>query len=227
MVFSPGFNCLQAVKAGFTISALKELCRLKRFSIKGILYQLLIDPLTGGLRQSIASLVRPGEKVIDVACGTGALSLALSGQAAHVTGTDLSEDMIITARRMAMRRGTANISFEQADATDLSSYPEKWFDVAVTSMALHQFDNETALKVLSGMNRIAGRIIMADYNCPMAPGPASALARTMEHIAGGDHYRNFRSYMDSGGIPALIAEAGLTITRTIVRGSGVFVVVSS
>jgi len=63
------------------------------FSIKGFLYRVFIDPLVNGLRRCVAAMILPGEKVIDIACGTGALSLTMARNAGHVTGIDLSEDM--------------------------------------------------------------------------------------------------------------------------------------
>jgi len=194
------------------------------FSVKGFFYQVFIDPLINGLRRRIASMILPGEKVIDIACGTGALSIAMARNASHVTGIDLSDDMIITARRKANNRRSPNVTFELLDATDLSSYADGTFDVAVSTLAMHQFDPETGVKVLTEMRRIANGIIIADYNCPMKPGPAAWLSVTIERAAGGDHYRNFRKYMAGGGLERLAAEAGLAINTREERGEGVFMI---
>jgi len=194
------------------------------FSLRGVFYQVFIDPLISGLRRRVVAMINPGDIVIDVACGTGAMAVQLARHAEHVTGIDLAEEMISTAKRLARRRGIKNISFELQDATDLSCYTDRQFDVAVASMAMHQFDPEVALKVLSEMGRIAQRIIIADYNCPMKPGPAAALARGIERAARGEHYRNFRQYMAKGGIRTAADEAGVLIEGVEVRGSGVFVI---
>lgn len=198
---------------------------LMSFSLTGFFYQLFIDPLLSSVRLSVTSLIHPGENVIDIACGTGVLSVEMAGKAGYVSGIDISEEMIITAQNTATKKKVSNILFEQADATDLSRFTDNSFDVAVTSMSTHQFDRAVAVKVLSEMRRVARRIIVADYNCPMVPGAAATLARTIEFLAGGDHYRNFRTYMNHGGIKSLAKEAGLKITGIKVRGSGVFVVV--
>jgi ubiquinone/menaquinone biosynthesis C-methylase UbiE len=197
------------------------------FSLKGFLYQVFIDPLMKGIRRRISSTILPGEKVIDIACGTGALSLAIARHAGHVTGVDLSEDMIDTARRTAKKRQYSNVTFELLDATDLSGYPEGSFDVAVSTMAMHQFDPETGLKVLREMNRIAKRIVLSDYNYPMRPGLPAWFAWKIERIAGGDHYRNFRKYMARGGLNRLAMETGLTITSMEQRGQGVFMILQA
>ncbi|MRR20842.1 class I SAM-dependent methyltransferase [bacterium] len=197
------------------------------WSFKGILYQLFIDPLISGLRRSVASHIGSGERVIDVACGTGALTLSMAGKATHVTGIDISEDMINTARNAAERRGITNITLELQDASDLSRYADKEFDVAVASMAMHQFDAGLAVQILSEMNRIAKRIVIADYNCPMRRNLPAALAWSIEYMAAGDHYRNFRNYMQNGGMPWLAGRAGIDIKVPAIRGSGVFAVTVS
>jgi len=144
------------------------------FSLKGFIYRILIDPLISGLRRSITSMIIPGEKVIDIACGTGALSLTIADRAAFVTGIDLSEDMIVTARRMAQQRLVSNVSFELLDATDLSLYPDNTFDTAVSTLAFHQFNPETGEKVLREMKRLSRRIslqtIIAPCNLVRQPG---------------------------------------------------------
>ncbi len=193
-------------------------------SAKGFLYRILIDPLTITIREGVQSLIRPGDKVLEVACGTGALSLALAAKAGYVTGIDLSEDMVATALDTAAKRNIENASFKVLDATDLSHYSDNHFDAAVTSLSMHQFDRVVALRVLSEMKRVAGRIVIADYNCPMHRGPAGSLAWSIEWMAGGDHYRNFRSYMEYGGIKSLAEEAGLKVKGFKVRGKGVFVI---
>jgi len=194
------------------------------YSLKGFFYRIFIDPLISGLRKQLVSMILPGDKVIDIACGTGALSLEMSGRAGHVTGIDLSEDMIATARLTAQKRRIQNITFELIDATDLSCYTDSSFDVAVSTLAMHQFDPETGVKVLNEMKRLAKRVIIADYNCPMKPGPAKWLAWGIERIARGDHYRNFRIYMAAGGMQKLAGEAGLKISSLEERGKGVFII---
>jgi ubiquinone/menaquinone biosynthesis C-methylase UbiE len=196
------------------------------FSFKGLIYQIFIDPLISGLRKRLVSMILPGYKVIDIACGTGALSLEMSVHAGFVTGIDLSEDMINTASLMANKRRIHNITFGLLDATDLSCYTDHSFDVAVSTLAIHQFDPDTGVKVLMEMKRLANRIIIADYNCPMSPGPAKWLAWSIESIASGDHYHNFRNYMAAGGIKRLAGEAGLKITSQEESGKGVFIIAS-
>jgi len=193
-----------------------------RFSLKGYLYQVTVDPLVSRLHSSVLPLIEPSYRVLDVACGTGSLSLAIAKRANRVTGIDLSEDMIITAQRAARKSGTENTLFELRDASDLSCYRDKEFDLSVTTMAVHQFDADLAVKILREMKRISGTVVIVDYNSLMPKGLSGSAARSIERLAGGEHYRNFKTFMERGGISYFAAEAGLTMKSETVRGGGVF-----
>ncbi len=59
-----------------------------------------------------------GNKVLDLACGTGELSIRLASLGFDVTGVDLSEDMLTVAQAKALEQGV-NIDFLQQDMTEL------------------------------------------------------------------------------------------------------------
>lgn len=195
------------------------------FSIKTLFYQLFIDPILSRLYGSVLDGVTRMDRVLDIACGTGALALAVAEKAVHVTGIDLNEDSIAAARMSATKRGTNNVLFEVRDASDLSCYGDNSFDVALTSMAVHQFDADLAIKILSEMKRIAHRVMVVDYNHHMPAGWGRRVAWGIERIAGGEHYRNFRVYMKKGGMHYFAREAAIKVKSELLRGGGVFVVV--
>ena len=194
------------------------------FYWKGIIYSTVIDPMLSSLRRGVVNRVSSDDRVIDIACGPGTLAMAIARKAHNVTAIDIEEDLISYASQRAGRKGIANISFRALDASDLSCFADNEFDVAVTSMAIHQFEPELAIKILAEMKRIAARVIVADYNRPMKPGIFRSLAYGMEKLAGGDHYRNFRNYMRVGGMEFFAEEAGLAIVSSEIRGWGVLCV---
>jgi SAM-dependent methyltransferase len=191
-----------------------------------LIYTALIDPLLTGLRKAVLEKIDPSATVIDIACGPGTLSLDIAQKAGYVTGIDLDEKLISYATGAAIKKGISNAVFKIHDASDLSAYGDGEFDLVVTSMAVHQFPEELAVKILCEMKRIARKIIIADYNCPMPPGFSRSVAYGIERITKGDHHRNFRNYMSRGGIGWFTDAAGLTIRSTRVKGNGVFTVVS-
>jgi len=194
-------------------------------SLKGLFYQILIDPILSKLHNGITTNIDFSDRIIDIACGTGSLSLAIAKKAEFVTGIDLSEEIIATAKRTAKRQAVHNVKFENHDASDLSCYKDKEFDVALTSMAIHQFDSELAIRILAEMKRISSKQIIVDYNYPMPKGFSRSIAYGIEKLAGGDHYRNFRVYMGKGGIQYFLSESGLAEKSSIIRGNGVFVII--
>lgn len=82
--------------------------------------------------------LRPGERVLDVACGTGLVSfraLDAVGGTGSVLGTDISSNMVQTARRLASERGLANAAFERFDAQAMS-LGDGSFDAALCALGL-------------------------------------------------------------------------------------------
>jgi ubiquinone/menaquinone biosynthesis C-methylase UbiE len=82
--------------------------------------------------------LRPGDRVLDVACGTGLVSLRIAeavGAAGAVVGTDISGQMVDEARRIAALREVDNAGFERADAEALP-FADQSFDAAVCGLGL-------------------------------------------------------------------------------------------
>lgn len=112
--------------------------------------------------------IKPGERVLDVACGTGNLTLpakARAGAAGEVQGIDASPEMIETAQRKAAKAG-ADIHFQVGLAEKLP-YPDNYFDVVISGFALHHLSNdETRRQAFAEMVRVlkpGGRVFAIDF----------------------------------------------------------------
>jgi ubiquinone/menaquinone biosynthesis C-methylase UbiE len=95
-----------------------------------------------------------GEAVLDVACGTGLVSLRMAaavGAAGTVVGTDISGQMVEAARRIAAQRGLDNVRFERADAEALP-FADATFDAAVCGLGLMYVPDP--VKALAEMDRL-------------------------------------------------------------------------
>jgi ubiquinone/menaquinone biosynthesis C-methylase UbiE len=118
---------------------------------------------------------QPGERVLDVACGTGLVSLRMAeavGAGGAVVGTDISGQMVEAARRIAAERGIANGSFERSDAEELS-FPDRTFDAAVCGLGLMYVPEPVrALREMRRVLRPGGRAAAAVWgarrNCGWA-----------------------------------------------------------
>jgi SAM-dependent methyltransferase len=98
--------------------------------------------------------LQPGERVLDVACGTGLVSFRIIdavGETGAVVGTDISGEMIETARRHAAERGLDNGRFERFDAEDLQLEDDP-FDAALCGLGLMYVPNP--MKALEEMRRL-------------------------------------------------------------------------
>jgi ubiquinone/menaquinone biosynthesis C-methylase UbiE len=95
----------------------------------------------------------PGERILDVACGTGLVSfraLDAVGPTGSVLGTDISGEMVEAARRRAAAAGARNISFERRDAENLDMEGGP-FAAALCALGLMYFPDP--VKALGEMRR--------------------------------------------------------------------------
>ncbi len=104
--------------------------------------------------------LRPGERVLDVACGTGLVSFRVAdavGADGAVVGTDISGEMVKAARRLAAERNIGNVRFERCDAEDLRLDDEP-FDVALCGLGLMYVpDPVKALREMGRLLKPGGR----------------------------------------------------------------------
>ena len=116
-----------------------------------------------GAAEFIARLdLRPGLRVLDVACGTGNLALPAARAGATVTGVDIAPTLLETGRARARTEGLT-IQFDEGDAEDMS-YPDAAFDVVVTMFgAMFAPRPERVVEELARVCRPGGRIAMANW----------------------------------------------------------------
>jgi ubiquinone/menaquinone biosynthesis C-methylase UbiE len=100
--------------------------------------------------------IQPGERVLDVACGTGLVTFPaarLAGATGRVVGTDLSQEMLNRATEDARGHGLAHVTFARMDAEALEVEPGS-FDVALCSLGLMYLPDP--VKALAEMRRALG-----------------------------------------------------------------------
>ena len=113
---------------------------------------------------AVARLIRPGDTVLECACGTGAIAAAIAPACARVVATDFSEGMLKQARKKLAR--FPHVVVEQADITDLR-YADDSFDAVVAGNVIHLLPEPgEALKELKRVVRPGGTIIVPTYVIP-------------------------------------------------------------
>lgn len=116
-----------------------------------------------GAEAFIARLdLRPGESVLDVACGTGNLAIPAARAGARVSGVDIAPNLIATAQEAARIAGR-QIAFEVGDAEALP-YADNRFDTTVTMFgAMFAYRPDRVAAELLRVTRPGGRIRMANW----------------------------------------------------------------
>ena len=107
-----------------------------------------------------AAQPRPGERVLDVGCGTGIFTAQFARQGARVTGLDVSSQMLAVARKRASQEGLS-IELRQGQAEKLP-FPDASFDVALSVTVLEFVEAPAA--VVAEMARVVrpgGRLVVA------------------------------------------------------------------
>jgi ubiquinone/menaquinone biosynthesis C-methylase UbiE len=109
---------------------------------------------------------RPADRVLDVATGTGNTALALAPYVDHVTGLDLTAEMLDEARKVATARGVENVEWVLGDAEEVP-FKEGSFDLWISRAAPHHFHHlarslEEARRVL----KPGGRVVVIDSSGP-------------------------------------------------------------
>lgn len=122
------------------------------------------------LRQRVVTLIglRPGDHVLDVACGTGTMATMMAecvGPEGQIVGIDLSPRMIEIAKRKATM---PQVTFRQANAENIP-YPDQYFDKATITYALHEMPRAVRHNTLNEVHRVlkpGGRLVVVDYYEP-------------------------------------------------------------
>jgi len=133
-------------------------------------YDTMNRVMTAGLdgrwrRLTAETAVRPGNRVLDAACGTGDLAIAdRRAGAAHVTGLDFSEQMLARARRK-----TVDVEWVQGDLLALP-FEDGSFDAATVGFGVRNVDDlSLALRELRRVLRPGGRLAILEITQPRGP----------------------------------------------------------
>ena len=123
------------------------------------------------------SQTKPGDRALDLCCGTGDIALAIAQQGAETTGLDFSPQMLEVAegRRLANSKfNTLNVKFLQGDAQQLP-FPDGSFDIVTVGYGLRNLTSwERGLDEMYRVAKPGARLIVLDFGKP-----ANALWRAL------------------------------------------------
>ena len=118
--------------------------------------------------------IQPGERVLDLGCGTGDLVLQMAARGAAVTALDVSAPMLAEAKRCLEEAGFADrVRWVCSDAAMLEErFEPESFETVVASLLLSELPGQARLQVLRQIQRILapdGRLILVDEVRPRQP----------------------------------------------------------
>jgi demethylmenaquinone methyltransferase/2-methoxy-6-polyprenyl-1,4-benzoquinol methylase len=201
------------------------------------LYDALNSVMTVGMhhqwRRRAADLaaVGPGDRVLDVATGTGDLAVELASRVApggEVVGSDFSDEMLVHARRKA-----PELRFEWGNALELP-YADGEFDAATVGFGARNFsDLDRGLAEMARVVRPGGRVVVLEITTPTRA-PLSAfygvwfdrIVPMIGKVAGdSDAYdylpSSVKRFPSPEGLAASMERAGLEHIRWILTAGGI------
>jgi demethylmenaquinone methyltransferase / 2-methoxy-6-polyprenyl-1,4-benzoquinol methylase len=181
----------------------------------------------GWRRRAVASVVRPGDAVLDACCGTGDLAIAADRAGGVVTGLDFSERMLDRARRKSQ-----SVTWVHGDVTALP-FEDASFDAVTIGFGIRNVpDLEAGLAELARVLEPGGRLACLDLTRPeglLAPFYRLWFDRLIplagKALPGGEAYTylpaSVRRFESAQALAEAIARAGLAEIRWRLMAGGI------
>lgn len=120
--------------------------------------------------------LKAGQRVLDLAGGTGDLAMRMSrmvGASGEVVLSDINASMLSRGRERLLDKGIAgNMRYVQANAECLP-FPDNYFDCITIAFGLRNVtDKDAALRSMQRILKPGGRLLVLEFSKPVAPGLA-------------------------------------------------------
>jgi demethylmenaquinone methyltransferase/2-methoxy-6-polyprenyl-1,4-benzoquinol methylase len=137
--------------------------------------------------------------------------------------------MLKLARKDKRKQALRNVSFQIADARNLP-FKDNSFDYASISLALHEKDRNVRDRVISEMKRVVrkgGALIFIDFQVPLPKNLFACFIRSIEFMAGREHHRYFKDYLEQGGLDEILKKNRLTAEKRDFLNNGLITIVKT
>ena len=156
----------------------------ERWGVLAVAYEKSFEGLSSQFAADALQLlnVKPGERVIDVAAGTGTFSLMASRAGAEVLATDFAAGMVTRLRERIAAEGLVRITAEVMDGQELV-VPDATFDVSASVLGLIFFpDIAKGLAELRRVLRPGGRTAIVCWDDPRNLQLMTSVVRSIQKV---------------------------------------------
>jgi demethylmenaquinone methyltransferase/2-methoxy-6-polyprenyl-1,4-benzoquinol methylase len=160
---------------------------------------------------------RPGQRILDLAAGTGTSTAAIAESGAYVVASDISIGMLTQGRKQQ-----PHLDFVAGDALALP-FPDDTFEAVTISYGLRNVERTLdALVEMRRVTRPGGRLVIAEFSTPTNPafrhvytnylvGALPTIAKASSNpVAYGYLAESIMAWPDQRGLADLMVEAGWT-----------------
>ncbi|MBN1369280.1 MAG: methyltransferase domain-containing protein [Dehalococcoidaceae bacterium] len=174
-------------------------------------YAGTVDRFLAGLRRELPGWagMHPGQRVLDVCCGTGAQVMVYAAFGLEATGIDNNPDMLALASIHSGENGSAALVEGDAECLPFDS---GIFDWASIQFALHDKSSAQRLVIIREMRRVVkpgGHLLFTEFAVPLPLNFMGVSIKLIERMAGGEHFAGFKDFMSNGGLSPLLEKTGL------------------
>jgi ubiquinone/menaquinone biosynthesis C-methylase UbiE len=160
--------------------------------------------------------LRPGERVLDLGCGSGTLALMAIGRTPglEIEGLDADPEILASAKAKAEQTGTP-IRFSQGFSTQLP-HSDDSFDAVLSTLFFHHLSDADKLTTAEEVARVlkpGGRAVVGDLGSPQDPLMRLAVASTVQVLDG----RATTQLNVDGRLPGVLGRAGLRDVAVVDR----------
>ena len=202
------------------------------FSSVAAKYDLMNDAMSGGLhrvwKDMFVRRVKPrqGEKILDMAGGTGDIAFRLHRAGAAVTVADINPEMLAVGMERARKRGLTGLVWAEENAETLS-FPDRQFDAYTIAFGIRNVTQiQRALEEAHRVLRYGGRFFCLEFSTTLWPGFADIYDAYSHRLVpklgkllakDEDSYRylieSIRRFPDMPSFEGMIRQAGFVRTR--------------
>jgi demethylmenaquinone methyltransferase/2-methoxy-6-polyprenyl-1,4-benzoquinol methylase len=151
-------------------------------------YDLMNDLMSGGMHRLwknrfVAKVKpRPGERILDMAGGTGDIAFRMAAKGAQVTVSDINADMLAVGMERARKQGIDGLSWQVENAEQLS-FADAQFHAYTIAFGIRNVTGiPAALREAHRVLKRGGRLFILEFSTSEWPGFGEIYHRYSEHV---------------------------------------------